>query len=789
MPFFGNYFLHDPSPVIQNGTNYFIYGDGQGISGIKSSDRRNWVVIPAVFPGNPPAWTTNAVPGFTGYFWAPDVVFMNGQYYMYYACSIFGTINSAIGLVTSPSLASPVWTDQGKVIQSNPDFATNSTTDLTAFNCIDPSILLDTNGTVWMSFGSYSDGVLIMQLDPVTGKRISPTSLIYRVANNGPVFFSNTEEASFLYQHGGFYYLFVNWGGCCAGVDSTYNIRVGRSTVVSGPYFDQNGINLTNGGGMVLLESSARYIGPGQAGIMNDNGTNWFTYHYYDGNNNGAATVAMNQIYWGANGWPILTNDWSAFYPFQVDAREHRGLYNGALHGATITNDPALGNVLALNGVSQYAQLANPVANANTFAAWVKWNGGVAWQRIFDFGDGTGQYFFLTPSASDGNMRFTITTNGLGAEQPIIAPFPLPSNSWCHVAVTVDGTKGLLYLDGMPVATNLNLTLRPWQTLSASNYVGKSQFSGDPYFSGEISSFRVFGRALSGPEIANLAYANPSLAHRYSFNTNSPAAAWDSIGMAHGFVMGNAVVNNNGLQLSGNSGDYVNLPGGLVSGSSAVTLECWATFGVNGNWARVADFGNISGSSGAQYFFYSPHTSLNGQRMQLSSSSTATMDIPGTLDNQTVHVVCIVDPANNYAAVYTNGVLEASQTGSWPPFSSVSKNWSFIGRSLFSADAWLNGSIDELRLYDGRLATNQIMADYLAGPQTLASSVMLSQSTSSSGLTFSWPSWAVGFTLECTTNLAGGVWAPVASTPGLSGNFWSVTIPTTNAVDFYRLQR
>lgn len=791
MPFFGNFFLHDPSPVIQDGTNYFIYGDGQGISGIKSSDRRNWVGIPPVFAGNPPSWTTNAVPGFTGYFWAPDVVFLNGQYYMYYACSIFGTINSAIGLVTSPSLTSPVWTDQGKVIQSNPDFATNSTTDLTAFNCIDPSILLDTNSTVWMSFGSYSDGVLIMQLDPVTGKRISPTSTIFRVANNGPVFFSNTEEASFLYQQGGYYYLFLNWGGCCDGVDSTYNIRVGRSTNVSGPYFDQNGINLTNGGGMVLLESSARYIGPGQAGIMNDNGTNWFTYHYYDGNNNGAATVAMNQIYWGTNGWPILTNDWSAFYPFQVDAREHRGIYNGSLHGATITNDPALGNVLALNGVSEYTQLANPVANADTFATWVKWNGGVAWQRIFDFGDGTGQYFFLTPSASDGNLRFSITTNGLNAEQRIIAPFPLPSNSWCHVAVTVDGTKGLLYLDGVPVATNLNLTFRPWQTLSASNYIGKSQFSTDPYFSGEVSSFRIFGRALSGSEIANLAYANPSLAHRYSFNTNSPAAAWDSVGMAHGFLMGNATVSNAGLQLPGSSGSYVNLPGGLVSGSSAVTLECWATFGVNGNWARVADFGNISGASGSQYFFYSPHTSLVGQRMELGASTTTTFDISGTLDNQTVHLVCIVDPVNNYAAVYTNAVLEQTMTATWPAFTSVSKNWSFIGRSLFSSDAWLNGTIDELRLYDGRLTTNQITADYLAGPQTLASPVTLSQSTvsSPSALAVSWPSWALGFTLESTTNLTGGLWTPVAATPGLSGNFWSVTIPTTNNLDFYRLQR
>src|ERR1700749_2843842 len=69
MPFFGNFYLHDPSPTIKDGSNYFIYGDGQGISGITSTDLRNWTATPPVFPGAPPAWTTNAVPGFTGYFW------------------------------------------------------------------------------------------------------------------------------------------------------------------------------------------------------------------------------------------------------------------------------------------------------------------------------------------------------------------------------------------------------------------------------------------------------------------------------------------------------------------------------------------------------------------------------------------------------------------------------------------------------------------------------------------------------------------------------------------------
>ena len=165
--------------------------------------------------------------------------------------------------------------------------------------------------------------------------------------------------------------------------------------------------------------------------------------------------------------------------------------------------------------------------------------------------------------SSSGNMRFAITTTSNGGEQQINAASALPIGSWCHIAVTLDGTTGLLYLNGNPIATNSNLTIRPWQILAESNYVGKSQWPADPYFNGEIGSFRVFGRALSGSEILDLAYANPALAHRYSFTTN----VWDSIGMAHGTLGGNATVTNNALLLDGNPGDYVNLPGGLASGS------------------------------------------------------------------------------------------------------------------------------------------------------------------------------------------------------------------------------
>lgn len=793
LPVYGNYWAHDPSTMIKDGNRYYVFTTGSGIPNKYSTDLRNWVAGSSVYPGSsPPAWAASAVPGYDpgNWNWAPDVAYFNGEYHLYYSVSSWGSIDSVIGLFTSTNLVSPFWTDKGKVVQSDAAGYTDANTDTTSYNCIDPSILVTANGNVWMSFGSYSSGILVTQLDPATGKRLNTNTLTaYQVANNASGGgWGSSIEGSFLHQHGSYYYLFVNYGGCCSGVDSTYNIRVGRSTSVTGPYLDRNGVNMTKGGGTMLLESTGRFIGPGHAGILDDNGTNWFSYHYYDGNAGGTAKLGLNRIYWTSDEWPALTNDWSAFYPFNVDAREHLGFYNGTLqNNATITNEPSRSSVLNLDGMTNYVTLPPSVANASTFAAWVKWKGGGDWQRIFDFGDGTSKYLYLTPRAYNAGLRFAIK-NG-GTDQQINAPFALPTNSWCHVAVTLDGTKGILFLNGEPVGTNNSLTIRPWQLLCRSNYLGKSQFTPDPLFNGKIDSFRIFGRALNGTEIRDLAWAHPALAHRYSFNTNATASVRDSIGMAHGSLMGNATMTNGTLVLTGASGSYVNLPGGLVSGSSAVTLECWATFNTSGNWARLVDFGNIAGSSGSQYFFFSPRTSLGGQRMEQSAGTTTTFDIPGTLNNRTVHVACIVDPANNYAAVYTNGVLESSQSGAWPAFTSVSTAWSFIGRSLFSQDAWLNAKIDELRLYDGRLTPREIAVNEEFGPDALALPVTLEVSNSGSGITLSWPSWAAGFALQSTTNLSKSAWTPVTKPPVLANDRWSLMTPPTNSLIFYRLLR
>ena len=293
----GSLGIHDPSTIVKDSGKYFIYGDGQGITAKLSSDHEAWTDTRSIFPtSSPPSWTTTAVPGFTGYFWAPDVAYFNNLYHMYYAVSTFGSKVSAIGLATSPTLdtATPGyhWTDQGAVIQSN---------NGTPYNAIDPSIIQTPEGRILMSFGSYSNGIYLTELSPTIGLRITPTSTTTRIANTS----DHEIEASYVYKHDNYYYLFVDWGACCAGVNSTYNLRVGRSTSVTGPYLDQAGVNMVNGGGTLFLGTEGKYIGPGHIGIINDGGVDWFSYHYYDGTANGAATLNIRTMSWTPDDWPV----------------------------------------------------------------------------------------------------------------------------------------------------------------------------------------------------------------------------------------------------------------------------------------------------------------------------------------------------------------------------------------------------------------------------------------------------------------------------------------------------
>ncbi|MEE6308335.1 beta-L-arabinofuranosidase domain-containing protein [Plantactinospora veratri] len=180
----------------------------------------------------------------------------------------------------------------------------------------------------------------------------------------------------------------------------------------------------------------------------------------------------------------------------------------GTLTGGAGWTTGRTGNAVNLNGSGAHVSLpAGLLAGATAFtvATWVRRTAAAAWARVFDFGTGTGAYLFLTGQSGAGTVRFAISSGGAGTEQQINGPAAIPVNTWTHVAVTQTGNTGVLYLDGVEVARNTALTTRPSALGSTTNnWIGRSQYSGDPYLTGAVDGFRVYARALSAAEIADL---------------------------------------------------------------------------------------------------------------------------------------------------------------------------------------------------------------------------------------------------------------------------------------------
>jgi hypothetical protein len=167
-----------------------------------------------------------------------------------------------------------------------------------------------------------------------------------------------------------------------------------------------------------------------------------------------------------------------------------------------------------------------------------------------------------------------------------------------------------------------------------------------------------------------------------------------------------------------------------------------------------------------------------------------TITSPETFDNLSLHVVCIIDPANGYGTIYTNGVLLCAATNTTPLLNSISAAWSFIGRSLFAADPWLNATIDEFRIYDGRLTPAEIAANNQFGPGATSLPISLAVAAGVSNITLSWPSYAVGYAAESSPTLgASALWSSVSGSPTLASNQWRQTLPATNKATFFRLMR
>lgn len=198
------------------------------------------------------------------------------------------------------------------------------------------------------------------------------------------------------------------------------------------------------------------------------------------------------------------------------------------------------GSALRLNGPgsAQYIDLPQEVTaqlSDFTIATWVNLGSEQYWSRVFDFGNSTTVNMFLTPRAGVAGTppRFAITTGGSGQEQQINGSTVIPVGEWVHLAVTLAGTTGTLYVNGQPVGTNPNLTLNPSRLGPLSNrWIGRSQY-GDPLIDATLDEFHVFDRALSAGEVGSL-QASPagstgggSIAW-YRFDEGGGASAVDS---------------------------------------------------------------------------------------------------------------------------------------------------------------------------------------------------------------------------------------------------------------------
>lgn len=301
--------IHDPV-MAREGSTYYLYSTGPGITFYTSEDLKHWELGGRVF-ADEPTWAKSVASTFNGHIWAPDIIHHNGTYYLYYSVSAFGRNTSAIGVTTNTTLnpESPdyQWQDQGIVIQSVPH------RDL--WNAIDPNIVFDDEGTPWMSFGSFWGGMKLFKLAPNMMEPAQPQEWHTIAKLDRPMLLDDALagpaeiEAPFIFKKDDYYYLFVSWGKCCRGAESTYRIVVGRSKDVQGPYLDESGKDMAEGGGSLVLAGTENWAGLGHNSAYTFEGTDYLIFHAYETADNGLQKLKILEMSWSDDGWPRVNSD------------------------------------------------------------------------------------------------------------------------------------------------------------------------------------------------------------------------------------------------------------------------------------------------------------------------------------------------------------------------------------------------------------------------------------------------------------------------------------------------
>ncbi|WP_304675491.1 family 43 glycosylhydrolase [uncultured Muribaculum sp.] len=274
----GKPYIHDPSTIMECDGKYYTFGTGGG--GLISED----------------GWTWNGGGVRPGGGAAPDAIKIGDRYLIAYSATGGGLGGGHAGRVLT------MW---NKTLDPNsPDFAYTEPIEVAHSlddedcDAIDAGLLLDpTTGRLWLTYGTYFGFIRIVELDPKTGKRVE---------GNEPVDIAIDCEATDLMYRNGWYYLLGTHGTCCDGPNSTYNIVVGRSRNVTGPYLDNMGRDMLKGGGKMVIAAGDRKTGPGHFGrYIEDDGVEKMSFHYEaDFDQGGRSVLAIRPLLW-KNDWPV----------------------------------------------------------------------------------------------------------------------------------------------------------------------------------------------------------------------------------------------------------------------------------------------------------------------------------------------------------------------------------------------------------------------------------------------------------------------------------------------------
>lgn len=274
----GQPYIHDPSTIAECDGKYYTFGTGSG--GLISADGWTWKGG-AVRPGGGAA---------------PDVMKIGDRYLVVYGATGGGLGGGHNGRILT------MW---NKTLDPQaPDFKYSDPIEVAASDgledndAIDPGLLLDpTTGRLWVSYGTYFGNIRLIELDPKTGERMK---------GNEPLDIAIDCEATDLLYRNGWYYLLGTHGTCCDGVNSTYNIVVGRSRSVTGPYIDNVGRDMFHGGGKMVIAAGDRVVGPGHFGrTVIDEGVEVMSCHYEaDFDQSGRSVLGLRPLLW-KNDWPI----------------------------------------------------------------------------------------------------------------------------------------------------------------------------------------------------------------------------------------------------------------------------------------------------------------------------------------------------------------------------------------------------------------------------------------------------------------------------------------------------